>query len=193
MTHHASFSLPAAMTEENRRFLRRWIHKASGIVISNQKDYLLDARLAPILAKRKLSSLNELCKLLRGSEDPNLCIDVTEAVTTHESYFFRDPAQFQALHNVIPELLAARLPHRKLTFWSAAASRGQEAYSLAILLARMPKAKWAFEILGTDLSSRAVKQAREATYSERELSRGLQPDQIRKHFERHGSGWRVVA
>ena len=123
---------------ENYEFLKNYIHRESGILLDNNKQYLLEARLLPIVQESHLASLDALCAALRSNGEPQFRKKIVEAMTTHETLFFRDIAPFDALKNeVLPALIEQRKVTRKLSFWSAAASSGQEAYSLAMLLLEM--------------------------------------------------------
>ena len=171
------------LSDENFSFLKDKIYDQSGIVLERPKQYLLEARLTPVARRRQLGSLNELCKLVRSTPDSNLLREVVEAITTHETFFFRDQSHYEILRTqIIPELLKKRQQRCKLRFWSAAASCGQEAYSLAMMLAEMGIANWNFEIVGTDLSERILNRARSARYNAGEVARGLPAEYLKKYF-----------
>src|SRR5258708_38580024 len=124
---------------DNYRFLQEYLYQESGIVLETEKDYLLDARLTGLAREHGLGTLNDLCALLRATSSSSdaspLGRRVAEAMTTNETYFFREPAQYDALRKtIIPALVEARQVKRKMTFWSAAVSTGQGAYTLAMLL-----------------------------------------------------------
>ena len=152
---------------ENYRFLQDYIYRESGIVIDSDKHYLLEARLLPIARQQDIGTLNDLCALLRATGSTNgLRRQVVEAMTTHETLWFRDPGQYDALRNkVLPDLLEKRRHTKRLRLWSAASSSGQEAYSLAILLLEMNLGDWNIEILGTDLSEQILEKARQGRVS----------------------------
>jgi chemotaxis protein methyltransferase CheR len=117
---------------------------------------------------------------------------VVEAMTTNETYFFRDPAQYDAIRSVLlPQLKEQRRDTRRLRFWSAAASTGQEAYSLAMLLLADGLSDWNIEILGTDFSSQVLERARSGKYHQMELNRGLPAALLVKHFRRAGVDWQL--
>ena len=173
-------------------YLQHHVYTGSGIVLDTQKEYLLEARLAPILREQRLSSLGDLCTLLRSTPPSLLHRQVVEAMTTNETYFFREPAHYQALRDhILPELMELRCASRKLSFWSAAASAGQEAYSLAMMLLEMGLDRWNVEILGTDLSTRVLHQAQTGRYSQLEVNRGLPATHLLKYFRRAGLEWEV--
>ncbi|MBZ5725796.1 MAG: protein-glutamate O-methyltransferase CheR [Acidobacteriia bacterium] len=182
----------AAIRPDNLDFLRRHIYAGSGIVLETEKQYLLDARLSPIAREQGLGSLDDLCALLRATSESPLHRRVVEAMTTNETYFFREPAHYQALREVIlPNLLQTRQTARKLSFWSAAASTGQEAYSLAMMLLEMGVQGWDAEILGTDLSSQVLERAQSGRYTQLEVNRGLPAALLLKYFRRVGLDWEL--
>jgi chemotaxis protein methyltransferase CheR len=180
------------VTEENYAFFQQHIYRESGIVLDLGKDYLLEARLTPILRRESLASLNDLCALLRATGGQSLKREVVEAMTTNETHFFRDLAQYEALKTTLfPQLLEQRRLARRLSFWSAAASTGQEAYSLAMLMRGMELAGWNIQILGTDLAESVLKRAREGKYMQIEVNRGLPAIYLTKYFTRHGMEWQL--
>jgi chemotaxis protein methyltransferase CheR len=113
-------------------------------------------------------------------------------MTTNETYFFRDPAHYEAIRTVLlPRLKEDRRDMKKLRFWSAAASTGQEAYSLAMLLLQEGFSDWNIEILGTDFSSQVLERARSGRYQQIEVNRGLPAALLVKHFRRSGVEWQL--
>jgi chemotaxis protein methyltransferase CheR len=117
---------------------------------------------------------------------------VVEAMTTHETLFFRDLPQYEALRTkIIPELMEQRKLSRRMTFWSAAASSGQEAYSLAMMLLEMGLRDWSIEIVGTDLSEQILARARQGRYAQIEVNRGLPVAYLVKYFTREGLDWQL--
>ena len=181
-----------AICPESYRFLQEYVYRESGIVLDADKHYLLEARLAPIVHQMRLPSVNDLCALLRGASDGPLRQQVVDAMTTNETYFFRDPAQYDVLKSaVLPALIAERQDTRRLSFWSAASSSGQEAYSLAMLLLEMGVGDWNIRILGTDLSTRMLERAREGKFLQIEVNRGLPAQYLVKYFRRTGLEWQL--
>jgi len=182
----------AELTEPNYQFLREHLYRESGIVLDNGKNYLLECRLIPLLKRQKLSSLNELCTWLQRNPKDSLHRDVVEAMTTNETMFFRDLGLWQELKNtILPELIEYRKDTRRLRFWSAASSSGQEAHSLAIALIEMGLSGWDIKILGTDFSMQMVERARLGQYSQLEVNRGLPAPYLIKYFTRNGLQWQV--
>jgi chemotaxis protein methyltransferase CheR len=177
---------------EHISYLQKYVYAGSGIVLDTEKQYLMETRLAPILRERGLASLYELCEILRSTQPSPLHAQVVEAMTTNETYFFREPAHYDALRKtILPELMEMRSGTRKLTCWSAAASTGQEAYSLAMLFLEIGLDGWNIDILGTDLCSRVLKQAESGRFSQLEVNRGLPVAMLLKYFRRAGLEWEL--
>jgi chemotaxis protein methyltransferase CheR len=163
-----------------------------GIVLEDNKHYLFESRLAPIVKQHGLGSINDLCVLLRAKRDVALDHQVVEAMTTNETYFFRDPAQYEAIRTVLlPKLRAERVDTKNLRLWSAASSTGQEAYTLAMLLLENGFKDWNIQILGTDFSEKVVERARSGIYQQIEVNRGLPAALLVKYFRRSGLDWQL--
>ena len=177
---------------ENYRFLQQHVYSQVGIVLEDNKHYLFESRLAPIVKQLGLDSMNELCALLNTRRNPDLGHLVAEAMTTNETYFFRDPSHYEAIRTVLlPKLKEERKGTRTLRFWSAAASTGQEAYSLAMLLLEEQLESWKIEILGTDFSAKVLERARAGIFQQIEVNRGLPANLLVKHFNRSGLDWQL--
>ncbi len=177
---------------ENYRFLQKHVYSEAGIVLGEDKHYLFESRLDPIVRQLGLASINDLCALLRATGGTEAGRQVVEAMTTNETYFFRDPGQYDAIRTVlVPRLKEDRRDAKKLRFWSAAASTGQEAYSLAMLLLDQSLNDWNIQILGTDYSSKVVERARSARYQQIEVNRGLPATLLVKHLHRCGVDWQL--
>jgi chemotaxis protein methyltransferase CheR len=180
------------ISRDNYAFLQQYVYRTSGIVLDENKHYLLEARLAPIIRKENLKTINDLCALIRATSGSRVSQEVVEAMTTNETLFFRDAIPFKVLRNsLLPPLIEERKSSRKLTFWSAASSSGQEAYSLAMMLCEMGLQDWNIEIRGTDLNEKMVERARRGAYAQIEVNRGLPATHLVKYFERDGLEWRV--
>src|SRR5208283_34563 len=177
---------------DNYRFLQQHVYSRAGIVLDEDKHYLFESRLTPIVRQLGLGSINDLCALLQATCETGVGQQVVEAMTTNETYFFRDPAHYDAIRTVLlPRLRKDRQDLRKLRFWSAAASTGQEAYSLAMLLLQENLGDWNIEILGTDFSSQVLERARSGKYQQIEVNRGLPAALLVKHFRRSGVDWQL--
>jgi chemotaxis protein methyltransferase CheR len=174
-------------------YLRRLVRERSAIELDPGKEYLVEARLGPLLEAEQAGSLAELIRRLRAAPGDRLSTRVVEAMATHESSFFRDPQAFDAIRDhVIPELLERRRG-TPLRAWSAACAAGQEPYSLAIAVdEHLPGCLPLVQILATDLSSAILARAAEGVYSQVEVNRGLPTALLLRYFEQHGLQWRVV-
>lgn len=183
------------MKPEDFDFFAATVKHRSGLVLTRDKAYLLELRLMPVARKWNLKGLDELAAAMRAKSDETMLRDVTEAMTTNESSFFRDQRPFEQFRQVIlPRLLETRAARRQLRIWSAAASSGQEAYSLAIILMEMSAklAGWKIEIAGTDISSEMVERAKNGIYSQFEVQRGLPITMLVKYFtQQEGDRWQV--
>jgi chemotaxis protein methyltransferase CheR len=166
----------------------------SGLVIGTDKLYLLETRLASILKREKLRDLAALAERLRAPGSEAVVRDVVEAMTTNESFFFRDDKPFQHFRSkALPGLLAARPAGSPLRVWSAASSSGQEAYSIAMILAecRASIANRRVEIVGTDLARDQIGRSREGLYTQFEVQRGLPVQMLMRYFRKEETGWRI--
>lgn len=179
-----------AVSPEDFQFVRQVVKDESAISLEDGKEYLVQARLSPIVQREGLTSVGELVARLRAGA-PALRDDVVEAITTNETSFFRDVHPFDALRDrIFPELLA-EAGSRGLRIWSAAASTGQEPYSVAmLLLERFPGAPDA-QILATDLNREVLEKARTGRYTQLEVNRGLPARSLVTWFDRHGLEWEV--
>jgi len=176
---------------DNYRFLQEHVYSQSGIVLGSDKHYLFESRLAPIVRQHGLSTINDLCALIRATR-ADVARQVVEAMTTNETYFFRDPSHYDAIRNVlIPRLKDERADTRKMRFWSAASSTGQEAYRLAMLLLEESLQSWNLQIFGTDFSSPAVARAQSGKYQQIEVNRGLPASLLIRHLRREGVDWQL--
>ena len=147
----------------------------SGLIVKADKSYLLESRLMPIARRLGLKGMEELVEKVK-TNDETLISEVTEAMTTNESFFFRDQTPFDQFRDVVlPNLIKTRASKKAFRIWCAAASSGQEPYSLAMLLkeAAARLTGWNTEITGTDLSREILEKARTGLYSQFEVQRGL--------------------
>jgi chemotaxis protein methyltransferase CheR len=187
-----SQTIASEIHSDNYRFLQQHVYSQAGIVLEDDKHYLFESRLTPIVRQLGLGSINDLCALLRATCEPEVGRQVVEAMTTNETYFFRDPAHYDAIRTVLlPRLKEERRDLKKLRFWSAAASTGQEAYSLAMLLLQEGLGDWNIDVLGTDFSSQVLERARSGKYQQIEVNRGLPAALLVKYFRRSGVDWQL--
>jgi chemotaxis protein methyltransferase CheR len=182
------------MNKSDFEFLRLFLKARSGLALTVEKRYLAESRLRPVCRRFELHSLAEVVTGLRRG-DRDLETAVIEAMTTNETYFFRDQSPFDLFRDVLlPRHLERRSAHRRLRIWCAAASTGQEPYSIAMLLdeASVRLSGWQIEILATDLSTEALEKARAGLYSQFEVQRGLPIRLLLKHFVQVGGQWRIA-
>ncbi len=170
------------------------LKERSGLALNKEKAYLLESRLNPVARKWNFSGFDELAQAIRTNKDEALLVDVTEAMTTNESFFFRDQRPFEQFNDIVlPHLLEARAAKRSFRIWSAACSSGQEPYTLAMLLKEHADklAGWRVEIVATDLSNEILDKAKEGLYSQFEVQRGLPITLLVKHFVQVGDRWQI--
>jgi chemotaxis protein methyltransferase CheR len=182
------------VTPYDYEFLRKLLKERSGLVLSTDKQYLVESRLLPVARKAGVAGLNELVQRLKSGAEA-LVVEVVEAMTTNESFFFRDKIPFDHFREAImPGMLAARAAQRRIRIWCAAASTGQEPYSLAICLKEMKDkiAGWRIEIIGTDLSLEVLEKAKSGIYSQFEVQRGMPIQLLVKYFAQVGEMWQIA-
>lgn len=182
------------MNVNDFELISQLLKKRSGLVLSEDKAYLLESRLNPVARKWGLSGFDELAQQVRKSNDEKLLVDITEAMTTNESFFFRDQKPFDQFRDVVlPYLLENRASKKSLRIWCAAASSGQEPYTLAMLLkeAQAKLAGWRIEIVGTDISNEILDKAKEGVYSQFEVQRGLPINLLVKYFTQVEDRWKL--
>jgi chemotaxis protein methyltransferase CheR len=183
------------VTLSDYEFLRKFLKDRSGLDLSADKQYLVESRLVPLARKAGLPGLAELVQKLKSNAEP-LSAEVVEAMTTNETFFFRDKVPFDHLKaTVLPELLRARAGRRALRIWSAASSTGQEPYSIAMCLKELGSmlAGWRVEIVATDLSLGVLEKSRAGLFSQFEVQRGLPIQLLVKHFTQVGELWQLNA
>jgi chemotaxis protein methyltransferase CheR len=182
------------MNNEDFDILSALVRERSGLVLARDKTYLLESRLLPVARKWSKKSLADLAALLRGRPDPGLVRDIVEAMTTNESFFFRDIKPFDQFKSfVLPQIVQARAVQKSIRIWSAACSSGQEPYSLAMILndQKAQLAGWRIEILATDLSTEILEKAQAGLYSQFEVQRGLPIQLLVKYFKQQGDRWQI--
>jgi chemotaxis protein methyltransferase CheR len=173
--------------------LRAYLRRTSGLILEPDKRYLVESRVTPVMRRAGLSGLTELVNLLEQGKMPSLAQEVVQAMTINETYFFRDGSPFELLRKLLPKLIIARGALKTIRIWSAAASTGQEPYSIAMIMHDFAPAMagWRVEIVGTDLSEAALSRASQARYSQFEVQRGLTKEQIQRYFRQHGDMWQL--
>ncbi len=182
------------MKPEDFKFLCDLVKERSGLTLTEDKGYLLESRLMPLARRHELGGLEGLANELRTKRDEKLIVEVTEAMTTNESFFFRDKKPFDLFRDkVLPEFLKNRAAKKEFRLWCAAASSGQEPYSLAMIMkeAAARLSGWKIGIVGTDISNDILEKARNGVYSQFEVQRGLPIQLLMKHFVKHEDMWQI--
>ena len=181
------------MTPQEFDFLRSFLHGQSGLDLADDKRYLVEARLNPIARRAGHDTLSALVTALRSSRDPGLAEAVVEAMTTNESSFFRDKTPFEHFRDtIVPHMLGARVPSRQIRVWCAAASTGQEPYSLAINACEDTRLNgWRLDLLATDIAASVMERGKSGVYSQFEVQRGLPIQLLVKYFNQNGDMWEL--
>jgi len=179
--------------EQKFTWFRAFLERKSGIVITKEKAYLVKSRLQPILVKHGVDDLNALILKIKLQGNSALAAEAIDLMTTNETLFFRDGYPFEALkHHILPEINQEKGISSPIKIWSAAASRGQEAYSIAMTACEaMPNARQRVQIIGTDLSVESVAFAKQGTYSDIEVKRGVSMPRLNQFFRPVGPSWVV--
>ena len=183
------------MTPQDFDYLRQLLRQRSGLVLSAEKQYLAESRLLPVARKHGLAGLTELVAKLKAAGAAPLGVEVVEAMTTNESFFFRDKVPFEHFRAVImPALIAAREKEKRIRIWCAACACGQEPYSLAMSLKEFGRelAGWRVEIIATDISNEVLEKAKAGIYSQFEVQRGLPIQSLVKFFSQVGETWQIA-
>ena len=183
-----------ALSATDAEVIRRVVHERTGITLGDDKEYLITARLRPVVVASELGSLGELVASLRTDPPPALVGMVVDALVINETSFFRDVHPFVGLKDhVLPDLIERRRRDRMLTIWCAAASSGQEPYTIAMILAdQFPElAGWTIRLLATDVSSTMVARGRRGRFTGVEVARGLPPVLRQRHLAPAGDEWQV--
>ncbi len=182
------------ISEADFHYIRDLVYRISGNVLENDKSYLVESRLDGLLRAEGFSSFAELVAAMRQQPRNGLHWHVVEAMTTSETYFFRDIYPFELLKtSLIPELMNQRVHTNRLNIWCAAAASGQEPYSILMLLRdQFPSlSNWEINLLATDISTKMLDRCIEGRYSQMEINRGLPATYVVKYFERRGLEWQV--
>ena len=184
------------MTPQDFDYLRKLLKDRSGLMLSGEKQYLAESRLLPVARRHGMTTLAELVgKLKAAPVAAPLTSEVVEAMTTNETFFFRDKLPFEHLRDTImPALIAARAREKRIRIWCTAASTGQEPYSIAMTLKDMGSALAGYrvDIVATDLSMEVLDRAKAGTYSQFEVQRGLPIQQLVKYFSKDGETWQIA-
>jgi chemotaxis protein methyltransferase CheR len=181
------------VTPPDYEYLRKLLKDQSGLDLSADKQYLIESRLLPLARKSGVPGISELVQKMKAGS-ASLVTQVVEAMTTNETFFFRDKVPFDHFRElIVPEILKARASRKSVRIWCAAGSTGQEPYSLAMCLKEMGAALagWRTEIVATDLSQEVLEKSKAGIYSQFEVQRGLPIQMLVKYFKQTGEFWQI--
>jgi len=181
------------MQQDDVAYLAQLLRRRSGLAINHPNPRLIKSRLAPVLRRFGLRDIHSLVTELRHGRD-TLARAVTEAMTTNESFFFRDSASFELFRDILlPSLMRRRVAAKRLRIWCAACAAGQEAYSIAMLVddLKLRAAGWTVDIIATDISADMIERSERGLYSQFEVQRGLPAGSLLAHFTQEGANWRI--
>ena len=185
----------STISQVNSEFVRSFVKQQAGISLSEEKEYLLTSRLTPLSKSSNYPSLDEYINAVRTDPSMKHCeYHIIDALTTNETLFFRDHHPWQALKKlIIPDLINKAQNRRRLTFWCAASSTGQEPYSLAMMLLKdFPQLKdWKLDIYATDISEEMIAKAQKGMYSQFEVNRGLPAPYLIRYFQKVENNWQL--
>jgi chemotaxis protein methyltransferase CheR len=180
------------MTDQELAEWKAYVYGLTGIQLDASKKYLLETRLQDIAVELGGPSHGEI--LRRARADPKLERRVIDAVSTNETFFFRDRKYFELIKfKLLPELFGDN-PKRPITIWSAASSTGQEAYSLTMVLKELlfDLGQCRVRVVGTDVSEAVVNAANRGEFTAFDLRRGLSETEISKYFVKVGERYRIL-
>ena len=176
------------------KYVSDLVYQNAAIVLDASKAYLVESRLQPVARRNGFASISAMIAKLRSQPQSAMNWDLIEAMTTNETYYFRDVYPFEVLEKyVLPELIKRRDRERQINIWCGAASSGQEPYTIAMILReQFPQlATWKVNFLATDISREMIERCREGYYSQLEINRGLPAPLLVKYFHKIGTQWQI--
>jgi chemotaxis protein methyltransferase CheR len=182
------------VTPQDYAYLSKLLNERSGLQLAGDKQYLIESRLLPVARQNNCGSIGDLVAKLKIFAEEPLRQRVTEAMTINESFFFRDKTPFERFQDsVLPHMQKARAAAKRIRIWCAAASTGQEPYSLAMMFKQAGRefAGWKIEIVATDISTEVLEKAKSGLYTQFEVQRGLPIQLLLKYFKQDGDQWRI--
>jgi chemotaxis protein methyltransferase CheR len=182
------------VTPHDYAYLSKLLNERSGLQLAGDKQYLIESRLLPVARQNNCGSIGDLVAKLKSFAEEPLRQRVTEAMTINESFFFRDKTPFDRFQDtVLPYMQNMRAAAKRIRIWCAAASTGQEPYSLAMMFKQAGGefAGWKIEIVATDISTEVIEKAKSGLYSQFEVQRGLPIQLLLKYFKQDGDQWRI--
>lgn len=185
--------LKIPLSDTTFKNIRDYIYEKSGIYISDTKKYLIENRLSRILQEKKLTSFEEYFNLFSFSSNSNELTRLFDAVTTNETYFFREPHQLTTLVNeVLPGILHNKNNSNQLKVWSAACSTGEEPYTISMMLMEKRLPPRSFEIHASDISEGVLASAKRAVYNSYSV-RNIPDTYLKKYFSPAGQSFNLNA
>jgi chemotaxis protein methyltransferase CheR len=181
------------LNSQDFEFIAQLLRKRAGVVLTGDKMYLLESRLAPLARKEGLPSIDDLIHVVRARREERLIAQVVDVMTTNETYFFRDRAPFDYLKETILPAFAQARRGSRIRIWSAACSTGQEAYSIVMMLEQNPQITQGVpvEIVASDISDRCLERARQGLFTQFEIQRGLPIQFLMQYFTQQDDHWRI--
>ncbi len=182
------------VSDASHQIIAELLTARTGQQLTESRRWRVGTALAGIFRERGISNVDQLVCLLAMPQETQLAQDVVEALLNNETYFFRDKPTFDQLpDDILPKLAERRRDNRQLRIWCAGCSTGQEAYSMAIQIADQGARwdGWKIDILGTDVSQKAITAARSGMFSQFEVQRGLSVSQMLQHFDETPHGWQI--
>ncbi|WP_457575693.1 CheR family methyltransferase [Desulfomarina sp.] len=184
---------------EELQLISKYIHDISGIYLDKSKSYLFETRLSSIAEAHGCNSYKELYQKAKRDASKKIEREIIDAISTNETLFFRDKGPFDLLqHKLLPEIIDRRSEKSgrlriPIKIWSAAASTGQELYSIAIIIKELigDAPNYSVKLLGTDISNTAITQASIGKYNKFEIERGLDRKFLQKYFTLFGDTWKI--
>ena len=184
-----------ALQQSDFDFVQKLVQQKAAIVLDNGKQYFVESRLTPLAQNTGHDSIEKLIQALKQNPHNSRMVEqVVEAITIHETSFFRDIHPFKCLKEVVmPSLLEKRASQHSLNLWCAACSSGQEPYTVTMLMREnFPQLQsWNVRFIATDISNQILIRAREGRFSQLEVNRGLPAPLLLKHFEKQGLEWQI--
>ncbi len=182
------------VSEASHQIIADLLAARTGQQLTESRRWRVATALSGVFRERGISNVDQLVCLLASPGQSELAQDVVEALLNNETYFYRDKPTFDQLpETVLPEMAEKRRSTRRLSIWSAGCSTGQEVHSLAMMFAEQ-RARWdgwTIDILGTDISHKAIKAARSGRYTQFEVQRGLGVNEMLRHFDETNDGWQI--
>ncbi|MCX7724508.1 MAG: protein-glutamate O-methyltransferase CheR [Thermodesulfovibrio sp.] len=184
-----STSSSTMIIDEVFRQLRDFIYEKTGIYVPDNKKYFLENRLSRILREKNLKNFEDYLYFLKYSATKNDLTRLFDAITTNETFFFREPQQFEVFaKNIIPQIIKenTQMGRKDIKIWSAACSTGEEPYTIAMILHDLPElVSFKKEIYASDISESVLMSAKRAIYGAYSV-RNVPPQYMAKYFKDSG-------